>query len=230
MLLHPRATDLTGRKFGRLTATSWTGRRDRGALVWNFACDCGVSVERVGVEVVRGKVLSCGCYKTEINIRSLEQFARPARIKSGTTHGMSQTRTFYIWSGMIQRCTNSKASGFEHYGGRGIKVCNRWLNSFEAFLADMGVQPVGLQIDRIDNDGDYEPGNCRWVTCQVNMQNRRVSRAITHDGRTLNIKQWAAEIGLSHQAIAYRLRSGWSVSDALTITADHGNGWKNGNR
>lgn len=132
--------------------------------MWACDCDCGGSTLVNGTALRNGAVKSCGCLK-----RIAAQRAGAANI----SHGMTMTRTWKIWSGMKRRCnpTNRYA---KYHAGRGITVCDRW-RVFENFLEDMGEAPEGLEIDRIDNDGNYEPGNCRWVTRSVNSLNRRTS-------------------------------------------------------
>jgi hypothetical protein len=119
---------------------------------------------------------------------------------------------------MLARCGNPNHKHYRRYGGRGIKVCKRWQRSFVLFLRDMGKPPTGRhQLDRIDNDGDYKPSNCRWVTNKQNAQNKRNNRHITHDGETLTLQQWADRTGIARYNIAGRLKAGWSVHDALTL-------------
>jgi hypothetical protein len=116
---------------------------------------------------------------------------------------------------MIQRCTNPKRKDFHRYGGRGIKVCNRWL-TFENFLADMGPRPAGLLLDRLNNDGDYEPSNCEWRTKAQQVRNRCTNRVLTYQGRTMCIMDWAAEIGAPWSSLFYRINRGWTVERALS--------------
>lgn len=118
---------------------------------------------------------------------------------------------------MRQRCSLPNNVAFANYGGRGIRVCARWEESFEAFVEDMGERP-SLQhfIDRIDSDGHYEPGNCRWATMAEQQCNRRNNRLITCDGKTMTISQWAVELGCGRATIGMRLASGWSTRDAVT--------------
>ena len=117
---------------------------------------------------------------------------------------------------MLRRCSYAKHTHFHRYGGRGITVCERWL-VFENFLEDMGERPVGRSIDRIDNDGNYEPGNCRWATPQEQMRNTSVSRALTVDGTTRPLVEWAAIRGLKPSTIRERLRRGWTAKEALSV-------------
>lgn len=125
-------------------------------------CDCGT--ERTIERGKWGKTKSCGCLQRE---------TVATRNRQSRTHGMSKTKTYRVWVAMIQRCTDPNATGYANWGGRGITVCERWRHSFEAFLADMGERPEGCSIDRIDNGGNYEPGNVRWATALEQTQNRR---------------------------------------------------------
>lgn len=156
--------DLMGLRFGRLTVI------DRGhdgkTIRWICLCDCGGMAFTWGYSLRSGMTQSCGC-------RQVER-AQQLRRTHGLTAGGKRPREYGIWAGMIQRCTNPRVKKFEHYGGRGIAVCARWRDSYEAFIADVGPSPTAQhQLDRIDPDGDYEPGNCRWVTRLENARNKR---------------------------------------------------------
>lgn len=138
-----------------------------------------------------------------------------------TTHGHSRNgkgvaRLHYIWSGMRQRCLNPKNDKFQHYGGRGISVCEAWsdFDSFRAWALANGYQD-SLSIDRIDNDGNYEPGNCRWVTHTIQTRNRSISHLLTHNGETKTLSEWARDLGICNSALRGRLKK-WPVEDALT--------------
>jgi hypothetical protein len=131
------------------------------------------------------------------------------------THGMSDTTQYSNWASMHTRCSNPRGDSYPNYGGRGIKVCARW-KSFEAFYEDMGPCPKGMQIDRIDNDGDYEPENCRWVTPTRNQRNRRSNRMLTYMGETLCVADWADRLELSREMIYFRLARGWTTERALS--------------
>lgn len=132
-----------------------------------------------------------------------------------TTHGLSASPTYKVWQAMHQRCGNLNNPGFHRYGGRGIKVCDRW-NSFENFLADMGEKPAGMFIERVDNDGDYEPSNCRWATRSEQQRNRRNNRVVTHAGVTLCLKDWALRVGMPPNTLYGRLDKGWDFERAIT--------------
>ena len=131
------------------------------------------------------------------------------------THGLRNSTEFNIWCGMRQRCQNTKVPCYYRYGGRGISVCARW-EKFENFLADMGRRPSGASLERIDNDGNYEPSNCRWATVTEQARNRRNSRVITHEGRTQTLVAWAEELGLSASTLQRRWTLGWDKKDILT--------------
>jgi len=147
--------------------------------------------------------------------------ARPSRETIGErsrTHGMSKTSIYNIWAGMIRRCLNTTDFAYPRYGGRGITVCERWKN-FEGFYADMGDRPrKGLSLDRINNDGPYDPSNCRWATASEQAKNRRwhgngfkPQIRITHEGKTLTPKEWSKITGICHKLIARRHREGFSA-------------------
>lgn len=132
------------------------------------------------------------------------------------THGRSHDPIYYIWQLMLARCYSASRSNYHRYGGRGITVCARWRRSFEAFLADMGERPPGMSLDRIDNNGNYEPGNCRWATRKQQARNTRANRLITHDGKTQTAMEWCEEYGLNFRTFTNRLdRDGRTVEEAL---------------
>ncbi len=163
--------DITGQKFGRLTVLS----RDpvnRRPTKWICRCECGNEKSFVSHNLIRGFSKSCGCYRADLN-RAVMAANREAFTGARLTHGKFGTPTHVSWNAMLQRCTNENRDNYEFYGGRGIKVCERW-ESFENFLADMGERPVGTTLDRYpNNNGNYEPGNCRWATVSEQMKNRR---------------------------------------------------------
>lgn len=133
------------------------------------------------------------------------------------SHGQSRTPEYQVWQNMLQRCFNPNSPIFADYGGRGITVCDRWLDSFENFIGDMGPRPFpGAEIDRENNDGNYEPGNCRWVGRVANCDNKRSARRITHGGRTMSVTAWARELSIPRSSLDRRVRAGWSDTDAIT--------------
>lgn len=159
-----RMIDLTGKIFGRLTVLSLEGELN-GHLSWRCKCECGAEKDVRGKHLRYGNVKSCGCFNAE------------ETSKRRRTHGESKrTSEYSIWCSMIARCENHAVKAFKDYGGRGISVCARWRSSFAAFLEDMGRHPPRLTLDRIDNDGNYEPGNCRWATRKEQNNNTRATQ------------------------------------------------------
>jgi hypothetical protein len=134
------------------------------------------------------------------------------------------TPEYAAWTGMIARCFNKNNKSYPRYGGRGISMCDRWREDFVAFLTDMGVRPSGCSIERINNDGNYEPGNCRWATKREQANNRRSSRFIEFEARRKTLAEWARETGINVPTLHARLAGGWALKDALTTPIRHKRG------
>lgn len=134
---------------------------------------------------------------------------------SNITHGMHKTATYESWKRMIQRCCNSKNHSYSAYGSKGIKVCDRW-RDFNNFYSDMGERLPGMTLDRIDVNGHYEPGNCRWSDQWTQQNNRRNNRKITFNGITLTVSEWSRKLGISENTLRSRIRQGWEVEKALS--------------
>jgi len=195
------ATNLTGATFGRWTviAPAPARRLESGATrsQWLCRCECGAERAVDTVKLTGRKPGGCGCRQSH--------------------HGLSATPTYKCWSAMLWRCRDKQN---RYYGGRGITVCERW-ESFANFLADMGPRPDGMELDRIDNDGNYEPGNCRWADRRVQNNNRGdYNRSVTFEGRTQTVTEWARERGLPWQTVYTRIYHGWSVEKALSTPVD----------
>lgn len=203
--------DLTGKTFGYLTAVS----RVPGKFRWLCLCICGVEKEIQAQSLRYGYTGSCGCKNGELG--SLK------RTKHGAAKRGNLTREYRSWLGMNDRCYNASASYFKYYGGRGIQVCERWRNSFESFLEDMGPRPLGTSIERRENNGNYEPDNCHWATREEQDRNKRSTVRITFQGRTQCLKDWSRELGIHEHTLQNRLRrSNWSIETALTTRLSRG--------
>lgn len=206
MQVKARGRDYAGLKFNRLTGVEKTNRLISGSYGWRFRCDCGNEIVCRPHDVTAGLNRSCGCFQRE-------NASKMGRVIS-RTHGMSKTPTHKVWQGMLGRCLNKNSPVYPSYGGRGIQIEKRWL-AFENFLADMGKRPCGKSLDRINNNGNYGPKNCRWATPLEQGNNKRNNRPLTYMGETKNLSQWARHFNLSVRLIHHRLNRGWPVDEKL---------------
>lgn len=204
----PKIYDLTGQKFNRLFVLNKTDSRcSDGALIWLCVCDCGNLITVRAADLKSNHTKSCGCLRVETSSTNT-----PA-----VTHGMSDTVEYGTRTSMIQRCTNPNSQQYSNYGGRGIKVCDRWLNSFENFYADMGPRPSPEHsLDRYpNNDGNYEPGNCRWATKEEQCNNTRNNINIVYQNKQYTVAQLARESNIGRSTIVSRLNAGWDIEDVI---------------
>ena len=191
--------DLTNKKYGRLTVVGYSGIDKHQKRRWDCICSCGNKTNVATTPLLLGKVQSCGCLKIELKIK----------------HGDSDSLEYFAWRSMRNRCTSSTNPFYDKYGGRGIKICERW-SDYNNFLFDMGRKPTKLHsLERIDNDGDYTPENCKWATKSEQTRNRRITIKIKHDGKEMLIQEWAKELGFPYSTLYMRLRNGWSIDRAF---------------
>lgn len=171
-----------------------------------YQCDCG-NQKIIRQDLVNSKrIKSCGCLSKELKLK----------------HGKYNTQVYRAWDSMKQRCFNIKNCNYKNYGHRGITVCKRWKDSFEEFLKDMGEPKKGQSLDRIDNQKDYCPENCRWVSNKTQSRNRRTNKLLTFNNKTMCIADWADKIGISRKTIEQRLKRGWSTEEAKSLLRKNG--------
>jgi len=189
--------NLLNRKFNYLVVIKESGRDKFGCILWDCQCVCGEMVKYTTATLIGDRAISCGCKRKK--------------------HGMYKSNVYTTWQSMKNRCLNKKASEYKYYGGRGIKVCTKWLK-FENFYEDMGDRSKNKSLDRINNGGNYCKENCRWATRSEQADNRRSNRLLSWGRQTLTMKQWARELKIPYYVINSRLNNlGWSVGESLTI-------------
>lgn len=205
-------------KHGLLTILREDTKRGSRRYFW-CRCDCGTEKAVRSDHLWAGKILSCGC---EHSRRSSARVGNMHR--HNITHGASDTRAYVIWHSMKGRCLNPNNHAYSSYGGRGIKICKRWM-SFPNFLADMGQPPDEHEIERTNNNKGYAPSNCRWATRREQQNNRRANRLLTHDGLNMTVAEWSRHLNFSDTAIRSRLDAGMSTADALDPKPRQNSGW-----
>jgi hypothetical protein len=196
--------NLTGNKYNRLTVIAYSHKDSKHK--WLCQCDCGKQIITASCKLKSGHTSSCGCAITDM------------LIARNTKHGMAHTSEYEIWQDMRKRCQNPKHKYYEYYGGKGISVCERWQN-FENFYADMGKRPDNLTIDRIDSNGNYEPGNCKWSTRLEQSRNRKNSKVIEYNGQKIPYAEAAKILGLGYAGVMDRVIRGWSPERIMTTPA-----------
>lgn len=203
---------MVGKRVGRLVVTARAGTSEKGERLWILKCDCGNEKKLPTYRIVRGDTKSCGCLQKEITpIANLK-------------HGLYGKPTYRTWDGIVDRCENPNANGYENYGGRGIKVCSGIRKNAGKIVEKIGPKPPKLSIDRINNEGNYSCGDCedcvafgwplniRWATASQQLRNTRSTRFITIGGITKCLIQWAEDTGLTRLKIAQRIKRGWPES------------------
>lgn len=199
-------SDLTGERFGKLLVVE-KYKSIKGQIYWKCQCDCGNVVYHATGRLKSGVIISCGCSKRE------------KMIKMNTTHGLSNTRLYEIWSGMKKRCYDKNCKAYENYGGRGIVVCDEWKNDFESFY-DWSMNngyADDLSIDRIENDGIYSPNNCKWSTPEEQVNNRRVTLKYSMFGIEKPLKEWSNMANANYSRIYQRYKNGNNPFDECEI-------------
>jgi hypothetical protein len=200
--------DLTNKRFGRLIVISESKEYTKSKNIhWTCKCDCGNIVNVSSYCLLKGRTKSCGCLRKERMSETM------------TTHGLTgKTPLYSTWRKIKERCFNKNAKGYCNYGGRGITICDEWKNDFHLFY-DWSIKngyAKGLSIDRIDNDGNYEPINCRWVSMKIQQRNRRNNKIIEYKGENKPLSEWCEIFGVDYNTIHQRINKyGWTFEDAI---------------
>lgn len=204
-------SDLSGKRFGLLKVINQTDKRSGGSVVWDCICDCGKTTDVSSGHLKSGHTISCGCHKktTSSNVCT-SLFTKHGHGKNGAV-----SKTYSTWLHMLDRCNNPDNAAYSNYGGRGILVCERW-KDYANFLEDMGESPIGMTLDRIDNNGNYEPGDCRWATMKMQQNNKRTNNIVSYMGKEMTITQLSEMCGVKRSTLYYRLNQGMTVEEAVS--------------
>jgi hypothetical protein len=199
--------NLIDKRFSRLVVIGRALNGIHGEARWICRCECGREVNVASQSLVRGATKSCGCLSKEMDGRR------------NWRHGMTKTKERDAWNAMKQRCLNPSNPQYRNYGGRGITVCSRWLESFLNFLEDVGTAPSrgkSWSIERIDNEGNYEPGNCRWATVRDQSRNKRTNVWVYLHGERMLLTHAIDKLGIPRSTVLMRIHRGWSIDRALS--------------
>lgn len=204
--------ELIGQRFGRLTVIKEGGRAKSRSVIWICQCDCG-NIHNVTTSLlIKGSIKSCGCLRREMVIQK------------NYKHGLSNTRLYHIWASIKDRCYRKSDKNYPSYGARGIKMCQEWQENFQSFYEwamSSGYDELSERgectIDRINNDGNYEPSNCRWANSTVQQRNKRNNHYITYKGETHPVTEWAEILGIGKGTLESRINDyGWPIEKALS--------------
>ncbi len=192
-----------GETYGWMKVLAFAGRNAHGNLQWNCVCQCGAEKVVLGCNLLGGTNPSCGCYKQKV------------LVDRNTTHGMAHLPEYPVWRNMRARCECETNEDYDSYGGRGIKVCERWAD-FANFYTDMGPRPShDLTIERLDNLGDYSPENCVWATRKVQGRNKRNVMLFEYNGEAKSLPEWSEICGIHVETLRKRVNRGWSMERVL---------------
>lgn len=205
-----RMVDITGKRFGSLTALKRAeSKRMYGATKtrWLCRCDCGSEIIAITGALTSGQKKSCGCMTSKLIIKAHEK------------HGKCYSKIYKVWGAIKFRCENPNCKEYKNYGGRGITVCPEWKENFQSFY-DWAMEngyKDGLEIDRINNEGNYEPNNCEWTTRKEQQRNKRTNLIVEYNGEKKTLVEWSEEIGINYNTLFYRIKSkNWTVEEAFT--------------
>lgn len=204
--------NITNQRFGNLTVLRQSANMNK-KTAWECLCDCGNVVTVTTSNLTCNRIKSCGCMKKEL------------LIKRNSTHNQRNTHLYEVWKSIKQRCKNPQSYAYKNYGGRGITICKEWNNDFKAFsdwsyangytTENRTSEKTKLTIDRINNDGNYEPSNCRWVTRSHQCKNKRNNKVILYHGKSLCLVDWCKELNLHYTTISGRISRGWSIEKSF---------------
>lgn len=207
--MNDKNQNIIGNKYGRLTVQKLAYKKSR-RLYYTCLCKCGCKVDVRKDQLTRGVTKSCGCLQKDI--------AKKTMAKSMKKYGLSNHPLNRVFNSMKQRCYNKNNKGFKHYGGRGISICNEWINDFKAFYnwAIENGYKSGLSIDRIDVNGNYTPKNCRFVSMKIQNINKESNVFIEYKGETRTLSEWCDKLNLKYTTTYMRLNRGWDVEKAFS--------------